>query len=223
MTEKRKRKMIEHLPQCFETEEERETWNALRPKGIQFDQGAADKALIKRIAREARELQILYRGCPQTTSYPLMMHLGIGSKEVFKGVSALAGGLYESRHICGSILGGMVVISLEFGRADFQEPGGPKEMGLSNFTYAERFTRELYQRFKEQFGTVICHELLEQHFGKPLTPVDRTNPMEVERAKSGEIYSMLSTYCCQMVEKSAEITADIILRERRTKIAAADS
>ncbi|MFC1908231.1 C-GCAxxG-C-C family protein, partial [Chloroflexota bacterium] len=132
-------------------------------------------------------------------------------------VSVLAGGLYESRHICGALLGGMVVISLEFGRADFLEPGGPKEAGLSKFTYAERFTRELYRRFKEHFKVVICSELLEQHFGKPLTPVDRTNPMEVERAKSGEVYSILSTYCCQMVEKAAEITADIILRERRAK------
>jgi len=172
----KKKEIIEFLPQCFETKEERDAWYALRPKGIQFDQDAADKALIKRIARNARELQILYRGCAQTASYPLMMHLGIGSKEVFKGVSALAGGLYESRHICGALLGGMVVISLEFGRADFLESGGPKEAGLSNFTYAERFTRELYRRFKEQFGTVICSLLLEQHFGKPLTPVDRTNP-----------------------------------------------
>lgn len=217
----KKKKIVEHLPQCFETEEERGAWYALRPKGIQFDQDAADKALIRRIVKDARELQILYRGCAQTVFYPLMMHLGIGSKEVFKGVSALTGGLYESRHICGALLGGMVVISLEFGRADFLEPGGPKEAGLSSFTYAQRFTRELYQRFKEQFGTVICRELLEKHFGKSLTPVDRTNPMEVERAKSGEIYSMLSTYCCQMVEKSAEITADIILRERRAKMATA--
>ena len=215
------KKMIENLSQCFETEEEKEAWYALRAKGIQFDQEAADKAQVRRIARDARELQILYRCCPQTTSYPLMMNLGLGSKEVFKGVSALAGGLYEERHICGCLLGCMVVISLEFGRADFSEPGGPREGGLSNFTLAERFTRELYRRFEEQFGTVICRELLENHFGKSVTPVERTNPMEVERAKSGELYSMISTYCCNLVEKSAEITADIILRERRAKMATA--
>lgn len=211
---------MEHLSDCFETEDAKLEWYTLRPKGIEFDQEAADEALVRIIAREAREFQILYRGCAQTALYPLMLHLGIGNKEVFKGMSGLCGGLYQSHHICGALLAGMVVISLELGRADFMEPGGPKERGLSNFTLAEKYTRELYDRFEEAFGNVVCYNLLEQHFGKRLTPVDRENPMEVERVMTGEIYSMLSTFCCNPVGKTAEITADIILRERRAKRAA---
>lgn len=109
---------MKRLEDCFKNEEEGKYFQFLRSE-------SEDEKLIRRIKQEAVETQIKYRLCTQSTVHVLQTHLGIGNKELFKAMTTLSGGVIgKGIHICGALLGGLVILGLEFGRADFLEAGG---------------------------------------------------------------------------------------------------
>lgn len=200
-------KVMKRLEDCFENEEERKYFQFLRSE-------SEDEKLIRRIKQEAFENQTKYRCCTQNVVYALQRHLEIGNKDLFKATSALSGGMIgKGTHICGALVGGLTILGLVFGRADFLEPGSPREGGPSNFTRTREVGDELYQQFKETFGSVICQEIQKRHFGWCPYPIDHSDPYHEELYQSGEIFDILSTYASQVVMKAAELTARIILRE----------
>lgn len=202
-------KVMKQLADCFENEEERRYFQFLRSE-------TEDEKIIRRIKQDAVETQIKYRLCTQSTVHVLQTHLGIGNKDLFKATTGLSGGIIgKGVHLCGALIGGLVILGLEFGRADFLEPGGPREAGPSNFTRTRELGSELYQRFEDAFGTVICQEIQERHFGWRIYPIDHSDPYQEQLFQSGETYDILSTYASKVVEKAAEITTRIVLRERK--------
>ncbi|MBN1862461.1 MAG: C_GCAxxG_C_C family protein, partial [Dehalococcoidales bacterium] len=139
----------------------------------------------------------------------------LGGRETVVAMTTLTGG-FGGGEICCALVGGIAAIGLEFGRVDFNEMGGPRSRGHSTFTLAQAYSAELRERFMERTGGILrCCDLQEQHFGKSLTPVERKDPMQLERLRCGELFSMWSTYACELVALAAEITAEIILRARR--------
>lgn len=202
-------KLTRHLEDCFENEEGKKYWHDMRAE-------SEEEKLIRRIRTEAQENQIKYRCCSQNTLYPLQRHLDIGNREVFKATSAVSGGILgKGVHICGALVGGLMAIGLEFGRADFLEPGTPREPGPSNFLRMRELGTELYDQFKDEFGSHICTDIQQSHFGWKVYPIDHNDPYHEQLHQSGEMYDMLSTYAYKVVARVAEMTARIILRERR--------
>ena len=202
-------KLMVHLDDAFKDKQHRKDWQF-----ISQDE-SNDEAIIRRVVRDAVECQLKYRACGQTVLYPLSLHLGLGGRESTVAMTTLTGG-FGGDEICCALVGGIAAIGLEFGRLDFTEMGGPRSKGHSTFTLAQAFSAEARKRFAERTnGLLRCGDLCDQHFGKRLAPPDRDNPVELDRIKSGEMFSMLSTYACMMVELSAEIACEIILRERR--------
>ena len=204
-------KRMDHLSDAFKDEQHRKDWLFLSQDETD------DEAIIRRVVRDAREMQLKYRSCGQTSLYPLALHLGLGSRETVIAMSTLSGG-FGGTEICCALVGGIAAIGLEFGRVDFTEMGGPRSKGHSAFTLAQAYSAELRGRFMERTnGLLRCSELQEQHFGKSLTPIDRKDPMQLERLRSGEIYSIWSTYECDLIALATEIACEIILRARRQK------
>lgn len=204
-------KVMKRLEDCFLNEEERKYWHDMHGE-------SEEEKLIRRIRTEAQENQIKYRCCTQTTLYALQRHLDIGNKETFKAASAVSGGILgKGVNICGALVGGLLAIGLEFGRVDFLEPGTPRESGPSNFLRMRELGTELYEQFKEEFGSHICIDIQRRHFGWQLYPINHDDPYHEKLHQSGEMYDMLSTYAYKVVAKVAEMAARIILRERRMK------
>jgi C_GCAxxG_C_C family probable redox protein len=146
--------------------------------------------------------------------FALQRHLEIGNRDVFKSMSALSGGIIgKGTHICGALVGGLAIIGLVFGRADFLEPGSPREGGPSNFTRTRDLGDELYREFEKEYKSVICQEIQKRHFGWCPYPVDHSDPFHEQLHESGEIFDILSTYASKVVVTAAEITARIVLRE----------
>jgi hypothetical protein len=202
---------MDHLTDVFKDEPHRKDWLFLSQDETD------DEAIIRRVVRDAREIQLKYRACGQTCLYPLELHLGLGSRETVVATTTLSGG-FGGTEICCALVGGITAIGLEFGRVDFTEMGGPRSKGHSAFTLAQAYSGELRERFMQHTGGLLrCCDLQKQHFGKSLTPVDRKDPMQLERLRSGEIYSIWSTYECELIALSAEITCEIILRARRQR------
>jgi len=204
-------KRMSHLTDVFKDEQHRKDWQFMSRDETD------DEAIIRRVVRDARETQLKYRACGQTALYPLALHLGLGGRESIVAMTTLTGG-FGGNEICCALVGGIAAIGLEFGRVGFTELGGPRSKGHSTFTLAQALSAELRNRFVERTGGLIrCGDLCDKHFGKRLAPPDRNDPMQLERIKSGEVFSMWSTYACELVGLAAEIACEIILRSRRQR------
>ena len=202
-------KQMVHLTDVFKDEQHRKDWQFLSRDETD------DEAIIRRVVRDARECQLKYRACGQTALYPLVLHLGLGGREATVAMTTLTGG-FGGNEICCALVGGIAAIGLEFGRVDFTELGGPRCKGHSSFTLAQALSAELRERFAERTGGLVrCGDLCDKHFGKRLAPPDRNDPMQLERIRAGEVFSMWSTYACELVVLAAEIACEIILRSRR--------
>ena len=200
-----------HLDATFKDEEHRKYWQ------FWSRDETDEEAIIRRVVRDAREYQLKYRACGQTSYYPLALHLGLGGRESMVAMTTLTGG-FGGHEICCALVGAIAAVGMEFGRLDFTEEGGPRSRGHSAFTLAQAASTELRQRFAERTGGRIrCGDLCDAHFGKRLAPPDRDNPVELERIKSGEVFSMWSTYAAELVALAAEIACEIILRSRRQR------
>ena len=200
---------MDHLTGVFKDEQHRKDWQFMSRDETD------DEAIIRRVVRDAREMQLKYRACGQTALYPLVLHLGLGGRESTVAMTTLTGG-FGGSEICCALVGAVAAIGLESGRVDFAETGGPRCRGHSTFTLAQAKAAELRERFAERTGGVIrCGDLTDRHFGKRLAPVDRSDPVQKERLQSGEVFSMWSTYAAELVALAVEIACEIILRERR--------
>jgi len=70
---------------------------------------------------------------------------------VVRSSTPLAGGVGETREMCGAILGGIQAIGLRYGRAD---------LSVSRQAAVEH-AAALVTRFRDRFGTVTCRELVQ--------------------------------------------------------------
>ncbi len=205
-------KRMDHLSDVFTDEQHRKDWQ------FWSRDESDDEAILRRVVRDAYELQLKYRACAQASLHSLGLHLGlIGSREAIVAMTTLCGG-FGGTEICGALLGGLAAIGLEFGRVDFSELGGPHTRGHSSFTFAQARSAEMMERWKEHTsGLLHCCDLCLKFFSSRTSPPDRNNPMEVERIRTGELYSMWSIEASQLVSLGAELACEIILRSRRQR------
>jgi len=179
-----------------------------------------EEALMRRVSRDAREWQSKYRGCSQSTVYAIVTHLHPGGVvdpwQVLPGMTALCVGVAGKLDgPCGALLGPLYTIGMEFGRKDFMEPGGPREDGPSQFQACMQLANELYEKFKEEFGTIQ-----EENFGMAFDPV--ANPEVQKMAQDGTLFDTWATHACRVVQRGAELAAEIILRERKSATVTGD-
>jgi C_GCAxxG_C_C family probable redox protein len=117
--------------------------------------------------------------------------LGIDSS----AATAFGGGIGRMGNICGALSGALIVIGLAIGRTD------PKDDESKQKAYAA--ARELFQHFKEKWGTLTCREL---------TGCDLTTEEGREKFRNAKIPQ---TKCAPIVEETTKIVADIIKEIRK--------
>lgn len=182
-----------------------------------YDLTDADMQLIRRIEKQAHDTQLRFRGCSQTTLLALQDNLGIGDLWSFKAATGFTAGVAgKGVGPCGALLGGMMAISMEFGRAVLEEAGAPREGGggmPSNLSRTSQLCRDLWDRFVAEYGgRWSCFDIQELVLGRR---VDSASP-EIQALKaSGEFYDMLSKKACDITATGARLAAEIILRERK--------
>jgi len=205
-------KPMYHLTDVFKDEQHRKDWQ------FWSRDETDDETIIRRVVRDAYEYQLKYRACAQANLHALALHLGLlGSRGDIVAMTTLCGG-FGGTEICGALVGGLAAIGLEFGRVDFSELGGPHTRGHSSFTLAAAVAVEVKERFTERTSSLIrCCDLCYKYFGTRVAPVDRTDPLHMERVKSAELYSMWSVEASQLTALGAEIACEIILRSRRKR------
>lgn len=166
--------------------------------------------IIKDIYEQAYRTQMNYRGCAQVVVRALMDHLDMYSQEVFRAANPFAAGVARRGEMCGALSGALMAIGLYSGRNDFREAGEPKEAGESQSTKTGQLAGEMFDTFKEFWGTIKCFDIQDMLLGKHLDPKD---PEVKKLMESGEFFDMLSKVCCNVSASTAKMAGEIILRD----------
>ena len=142
-----------------------------------------------------------YGSCPQCTFAAVREILGKESKEIFKAIDGLAGGLGRTTNgTCGALTGGVAAISQRYGREDFPNLGQREKcMAL---------TKKLHDRFMEEYGSVICKDVQTKIMGRSY---DFWNPKEREEFDKAGGHT---EKCPDVVGKAAKWTVEILMDEQ---------
>jgi C_GCAxxG_C_C family probable redox protein len=128
----------------------------------------------------------------------LQEKLNVGSREVFKAGSALAGGVARRGETCGALTGAIMAIGSLVGRERLQDI----EQLQSSMEPADR----VYTLFKEKIGHTLCCEIHKIRYGKVYRFFI---PGEMEAFHDAGGHSRKG--CPEVCGIAARIAADVIL------------
>jgi C_GCAxxG_C_C family probable redox protein len=161
------------------------------------------EALLKKAYDLGFEYEKTYRGCAQCVVAALQDTFDIRDDAIFKAASGFAGGCgLTGIGVCGGFAGAVMVLSQLLGRerTDFSDPKGVR---FKSFDIASL----LADRFLEEFGTVICHGVQEQKFGRSYNLRD---PDEFKKFHDAGAHDVK---CPEVVGKAAQMAVEIALAE----------
>jgi len=118
---------------------------------------------------------------------------GLDTDIALKIAAGFGGGMGRQGETCGALTGSVMVIGLQKGAVNHED------LTARAATYAA--VKELFERFRNENGSTICRELLNN---------DIRNPEEYERAKKENLFR---TRCPGYVKSAVSILSDI-LQER---------
>ena len=162
------------------------------------------------ILKEAYDLAFKYEAelgsCPQCVLAALMETLDVGDVDTIKAVDALAGGTALSTEgTCGALVGGLLAISSIAGRGYNDFKAGNKKRRVF------RYSKELYDKFIEEYDSVVCKEVHKKIFGRTFNLLDPKGYAEFEKAGAH------LDKCPVVSGKVAKWTAEIILDKLKKK------
>lgn len=164
--------------------------------------------LVSKIGQTAYEYEKVYHGCSQCVLRALQDNLRVGNRESFKAATALAGGIARMGETCGALIGGIMAISLAYGREELED-----STISSGYARAMELSIELWRRFREEIGSTRCQDIQKSLFGRSFGLSDPQEREEFRRAGGYE-------KCANVVKRAAELAAEVILKagyERRTE------
>ena len=146
-------------------------------------------------AKKAKEYFLQGYACSQAVALAFADVVGMKESEISKIMLPFGGGLGRLRLTCGAVSGMAAIIGLVFAEAE-NSPENKKK------TYA--ITQELCAKFKDEFGSLICGELL----SGMKVPVQVGGEAE---ARTPEYYRKRS--CADMVAFTAEILEQYLIEK----------
>lgn len=91
--------------------------------------------------------------CAQSVLFAFASDLGLDADTALKVSTGFGGGIARRGEVCGAVTGGIMVLSLQYGR------GGQQDRTATEQTYEK--TLELISLFEKRHGSCLCRDLLE--------------------------------------------------------------
>jgi len=136
---------------------------------------------LNKIAQKAYDLAYEYEGkygaCSQCVVLAVMEAFGEVNREVFKSAFGFGGGIGNLSHTCGALSGGVMMISLEYGRELRNLATQTKEEKLN----CHKMVRDLYTRFVYEYGSSECADVHMKLFGRTFNQWDAKDFQEFLR------------------------------------------
>jgi C_GCAxxG_C_C family probable redox protein len=118
------------------------------------------QALAEHAYHKAMQYELDYGCCPQCVLATVQETVGYVDDNTIKASHGLSGGGgLMGRGACGALTGGLMAISAKYGRERDKLDSG---RGINNF----KKSKELVERFQQEFGGTTCEELQKQFTGR---------------------------------------------------------
>jgi C_GCAxxG_C_C family probable redox protein len=125
--------------------------------------------------------------CAQGVFLPFAQEFGLDAETALLTASSFGAGMGRTQETCGAVTGALMAIGLKYG---FTKPGDQERRDL-----VLRKTRELMARFREEFGTLKCKDLL----GLDLN-TDEGQALHKEKDQREQICMKCVRYAASVVE-----------------------
>ena len=159
--------------------------------------------LIQKAGELGFHYEKTYKGCAQCTIMAVFDTLGIDNPSVFKAASGLAsGGGKMCDGVCGGYAGGIMAMSLIFGRSRDSITDDDVNK-VTSFSMAAA----LREAFLEEYGTVICGTIHQKLFGRNFDMWSEAEFQEFEDAGAHE------DKCTSVVGFASRETVKLLLDE----------
>jgi C_GCAxxG_C_C family probable redox protein len=180
----------------------KEEMNPKKERGEILKKSKASEAAEKAY-QLGKEYERTYRGCSQCAIAALQDVLEVGSDEVFKAATGLAGGTgLACDSGCGAYMGAVLFLGSILGRE------------RKNFSDAEgvrfkthQLVRKYRDRFIKEYGSVVCRDIQNKMLGRYYYLPD---PQEFEKFHNAGAHDV---HCPEVVGKAAQWMTEIILEE----------
>lgn len=140
------------------------------------------------ISQEAGTLFEKGFNCAESVSIAMSDSLGIKTDIIPKIATPFGGGIGRRGSVCGAVSGAVMAVGLKYGRM------GPDEDKEKTYGLALRF----YERFKKEFGSVLCYDLIE---------CDLTTPEGKKKAKDLKVHE---EKCSKFVAGAVDILTGLM-------------
>jgi C_GCAxxG_C_C family probable redox protein len=134
----------------------------------------------------------------------LQEKLGVGSKEVFKAGSALAGGVARRGETCGALTGAIMALGLVVGRERLED--------IEQYRKSVELAGRIYDLFREKVGHTLCWEIHKIKYGKAYRLY-----IPEERDAFHEMGGHGRKGCPEVCGIAARITGDLILDLKKSQ------
>lgn len=128
--------------------------------------------------------------CAQAVFAAFHEEMGIDEKTALRQASAFGGGMGRLREVCGAVSGMYMVLGTLYGYDD------AKNDEAKTVLYSR--VQKMAEEFKEEYGTIICRELLGESGAQIPTPTPRNPEFYKERP------------CLSFVVSAARIMSEFI-------------
>ncbi|MBD5547070.1 MAG: C_GCAxxG_C_C family protein [Lachnospiraceae bacterium] len=133
--------------------------------------------------------------CAQSVFSTYADLFGMDRETALKLSSPMGGGIGRMREVCGAVSAMALLAGLKEGNTDPANEEGKEKIYL--------LTRQMAERFREQFGTIVCRELLGiEGMEESAKPSVRTQQYYQERP------------CLQLIAAAAKIIEEILLADK---------
>jgi len=162
-------------------------------------QGLSKEELLSEVEQSARNYASKYHGCSRCVLLTLQENFRLGDDLTIQASTPLAGGIAMMGGACGALTGGLLALGLVVASKRLEDEAA--------FRRSLRVGFDLSKKFKKEFGSALCRDLLKERLGRSFNLAD---PREAEEAKRLGLYEV----CPKIVGKAARLAAEFILEIR---------
>ena len=143
---------------------------------------------------KAFKYELDYGCCPQCVLATVQETVGIVDDQTIKASHGLSGGGgLVGEGVCGALTGGILALSAKYGRERDKLGSGRH---INNF----KKTKELTERFREEFGGVTCKQLQQQFTGRTYDMWDAGEYKAFDEARGDKCANATATVTKWIVE-----------------------
>ncbi len=155
---------------------------------------------MKSRAEKAGELFMEGCNCAQSVFVNYCDLYGIDRASAMKLAASFGAGMGRMREVCGAVSGMLLVAGLETGATEGRDQEGKRR----NYEVVQ----QLAARFREQYGSIICRDLLGLDRNRTAGPMTEPTPEK----RTEEYYKKRP--CKEQIIRAAQILEETILADR---------